>query len=179
MKHPIAALALASFAVAASAQAAAPSDLAYNRVTLSLEGQNGNVSNNISVSALLGSSNLLATVSTTDMGNNGGNFASLAVGYVFKNAAYSTDAIVSISTGTEFSNPAYSLLLRRPLNEVATGLEVAVGYTFQRGIGAGANYDSVTAEVSYNLNKTWSIAYGLIDTKAVAQRNVVYIRHNF
>jgi hypothetical protein len=176
MKHILPILTITTLAAAASAQsAAAPAGLSYNRVSLSREGQN----NSIAVSSFLGSSNVLATVSTTSIGGAGDNYTSLAVGYVFKNVAFATDATLSVSTGNASSNSAVGLQLRRALSEVVSGLEISLGYTYQQGSGAGANFDSFSAELSYNINKTWSVAYGIVDPKGAAQTNVVSVRHNF
>jgi hypothetical protein len=170
MKHILPILTITTLAAAASAQtAAAPAGLSYNRVTVSREGQN----NSLSASAFLGSSNVLASITSAQSGT------SYSLGYVFKNVAFGTDATVSVGAGDKDNNSAVSLNLRRALNEVVSGLEIAVGYSYQQGTGTNANVDTVSAELSYNINKTWSVAYGISDTKNVAQTNTVSVRYNF
>jgi hypothetical protein len=170
MKHILPIITITTIAAAASAEtAAASSGLSYNRVTVAREGQN----NTLSASAFLGGSNVLATITSAQSGT------SYSLGYVFKNVAFATDATVSVGAGDATHNSAVSLNLRRALNEVVSGLEVAVGYSYQQGSGAGANSDTFSAELSYNINKTWSVAYGISDTKNVAQTNTVSVRYNF
>jgi len=178
MKHILPILTITTLAAAASAQsAAAPAGLSYNRVSISREGQN----NSIAVSSFLGSSNVLATISTNSLGGNGENYTSLSVGYVFKNVAAGVDATVGVTTGNASSNSAVTVNLRRALNEVVSGLEVAVGasYSEKAGATAGAN-TVVTAELAYNINKTWSVAYGISNVNPTADvAHVVSVRHNF
>lgn len=192
MKHILPILTITTLAAAASAQtaaAAAPAGLSYNRVTVSRQGQN----NSISASALLGSSNVLATIgASTD--SYGYGSTTFGLGYVFKNVAFGTDATVGITTGSNNVNTAVSVNLRRALNEVVAGLEVAVGATFSENADSGANNRKgstsvVTAELAYNINKTWSVAYGISNTNPVASagyypsdadvKHIVSVRHNF
>ena len=180
MKHILPILTLTTLAAAASAQsAAAPAGLSYNRVTVSREGQN----NTMSASALLGGTNVLATAST---GNGYYSGTSFSLGYVFKNVAFATDATVSISSGNQNSNSAVSVNLRRALNEVYAGLEVSVGYSYASNSDSGYQGDPagstgvVTAEIAYNVNKTWQVAVGLSNQNPSGDRlNVVSVRHNF
>ena len=176
MKHILPILTITTLAAAASAQtaaAAAPAGLVYNRVTVSRQGQN----NNLAVHSFLGSSNVLASVSAV---GNANSQASLGLGYVFKNVVAGADATVGITTGTASSNSHVTLNVRRALNEVVSGLEVAVGYSYAQNSGAGGSTGVVTAELLYNLNKTYSIAYGISNTNPTAVRqNVVSVRYNF
>jgi hypothetical protein len=180
MKHILPILTLTTLAAAASAQsAAAPAGLSYNRVTVSREGQN----NTMSASALLGGTNVLATAST---GNGYYSGASFSLGYVFKNVAFATDATVSISSGNQDINSAVSVNLRRALNEVYAGLEVSVGYSYASNSDTGYQGDPagstgvVTAEIAYNVNKTWQVAVGLSNQNPYGDRlTVVSVRHNF
>ena len=180
MKHILPILTLTTLAAAASAQsAAAPAGLSYNRVTVSREGQN----NTMSASALLGGTNVLAAAST---GNGYWTGATFSLGYVFKNVAYGTDATVSISSGSSVINSAVSVNLRRALNEVYAGLEVAVGYSYVNNENQGAQGDPqgvtgvVTAELAYNVNKTWQVAIGLSNQNPSVERTTsVTVRHNF
>ena len=189
MKHILPILTITTLAAAASAQsAAAPAGLSYNRVSISREGQN----NSIAVSSFLGSSNVLATVSTTSIGNNGRNYTSLSVGYVFKNVAAGIDATVGVTTGGPSDNSAVTVNLRRALNEVVSGLEVAVGATFSENADNSSNVKGsssiVTAELAYNINKTWSVAYGISNSNPFQSftapgeadvKHVISVRHNF
>ena len=180
MKHILPILTLTTLAAAASAQsAAAPAGLSYNRVTVSREGQN----NTMSASALLGGTNVLATAST---GNGYNSDTSFSLGYVFKNVAFATDATVSISSGNRLINSAVSVNLRRALNEVYAGLEVSLGYSYASNSDSGYQGDPdgstgvVTAEIAYNVNKTWQVAVGLSNQNPSSDRlNVVSVRHNF
>ena len=186
MKHILPILTLTTLAAAASAQAAAPAGLSYNRVGFTRQSQN----NSLSASALLGSSNVLASVST---GEAYGPYSSttFSLGYVFKNVAYATDATVSVSSGNEYVNSAVSVNLRRALNEVYAGLEVAVGYSYVNNENQGnqnwfGNSDPqgttgvVTAELAYNVNKTWQVAIGLSNQNPSVERTTsLSVRHNF
>ena len=183
MKHILPILTLTTLAAAASAQsAAAPAGLSYNRVTVSREGQN----NTMSASALLGGTNVLATAST---GNGYYSGASFSLGYVFKNVAFATDATVSISSGNQDVNSAVSVNLRRALNEVYAGLEVSVGYSYASNSDTSYYYSGadpagttgvVTAELAYNINKTWQVAVGLTNQNPSYDRTTtVSVRHNF
>jgi hypothetical protein len=179
MKHILPILTLTTLAAAASAQAAAPAGLSYNRVTVSREGQN----NTMSASALLGGTNVLATASS---GNGYYNEATFSLGYVFKNVAFATDATVSISSGNQYVNSAVSVNLRRALNEVYSGLEVSVGYSYASNSDSGAQGDPagttgvVSAEIAYNVNKTWQVAVGLSNQNPSEDRTTtVSVRHNF
>ena len=185
MKHILPILTLTALAAAASAdaepKAAAPAGLSYNRVGFTRQSQN----NSLSASALLGSSNVLASVST---GEAYGPYSSttFSLGYVFKNVAYATDATVSVSSGNEYVNSAVSVNLRRALNEVYAGLEVAVGYSYVNNENQGYAGDPqgttgiVTAELAYNVNKTWQVAVGLTNWNPTWDRTTsLSVRHNF
>jgi hypothetical protein len=181
MKNILPILTLTTLAAAASAQSAAPAaaGLSYNRVTVSREGQN----NTMSASALLGGTNVLASASS---GNGYYSNATFSLGYVFKNVAFATDATVSINSGNQNINSAVSVNLRRALNEVYAGLEVAFGYSYASNSDSGYQGDPagttgvVTAEIAYNVNKTWQVAVGLSNQNPSADRvTVVSVRHNF
>ena len=181
MKHILPILTLTTLAAAASAQAAAaaPAGLSYNRVSVSREGQN----NTVSASALLGGTNVLASVSS---GNGYNSSTTFSLGYVFKNVAFATDATVSVSSGNKDLNSAVSVNLRRALNEVYAGLEVAVGYSYASNSDTGFYADPagttgvVTAELAYNINKTWQVAAGITNVNPSSDRvTTVSVRHNF
>jgi hypothetical protein len=174
MKHILPILTITTLAAAASAQtaaAAAPAGLSYNRATVSRQGQN----NDVAVQHFLGNTNVLASLSTV---GNGNGHASLGLGYVFKNVAFGTDATVGFTTATAYTNSAVTLNLRR---EIAAGFEVSVGYSYAANAGATEGSTGVvTAELAYNINKTWSVAYGISNSNPTADRqNVVSVRHNF
>jgi len=185
MKHILPILTLTTLAAAASAQAAAPAGLSYNRVTVSRQGQN----NSASVSALLGSTNVLASVSSgrvVGVHGEDNNETYFSLGYVFKNVAFATDATVSISSGNQDVNSAVSVNLRRALNEVYAGLEVSVGYSYASNSDSGIQGDAagttgvVSAEIAYNVNKTWQVAAGITNVNPTGDRvTTVSVRHNF
>jgi len=175
MKHILPIITITTLAAAASAQtAAAPAGLSYNRATVSRQGQN----NDLAVQHFLGNTNVLASLSTA--GNYNGH-ATLGLGYVFKQVALATDATLGVTTGTAGSNSAVTLNLRRSLKEVVAGLEVAVGYSYAQNAGAAVGSSGVvTAELSYNINSTWSVAYGISNANPTSDRqNVLSVRHNF
>ena len=185
MKHILSILTLTTLAAAASADAepksAAPAGLSYNRVGFTRQSQE----NSLSASALLGSSNVLASVTQTAP-TKGSEGCTFSLGYVFKNVAFATDATVSISSGNQDVNSAVSVNLRRALNEVYAGLEVSVGYSYASNSDSGAQGDPagttgvVSAEIAYNVNKTWQVAVGLTNWNPTWDRTTsVSVRHNF
>ena len=167
MKNTIAALAITTLAAAASAQTAAPAaGLSYNRIGFSRTSQKGLTNQNVlSISSLLGSSNFLAFAETrTDKGS------ALGIGYVFKNVAVGIDAAVTVSSDNEWTGNSsiYSLGLRRSLSEVFAGLEVAIGYSTQStavSTATPATNRVLSYELSYNINKQYSVAYGIQDIR--------------
>jgi len=172
-------LTAAAFADAgAAAPAAAASGLNYNRVGISRQGQN----NDISVSNLIGGSNVLVTLSALgsyDGGTAADNYAHLSVGYVFKNVVSGIDATVTLGQGSSSAGSSYGVNLRRSLNEVFAGLEVAVGYTHQSFDNAVSD-SAWSYELAYNINKQYSIAYGVVDAKGASDNlNVVSLRFNY
>ena len=175
MKNTIAALAITTLAAAASAQTAAPAaGLSYNRVTVSREGQN----NTLSASAFLGSSNVLATIGTTQVQSF--TETTYSLGYVFKGVVAGIDATVSVGAGSASSNSDIGLNLRRSLSEVVAGLEVAVGASYNSGAGA-ASTTNFTYELAYNVNKQFQVAYGVTDLDAAGVENLhtISVRYNF
>jgi hypothetical protein len=185
MKHILPILTITTLAAAASAQTAAPaaSGLSYNRVTVSREGQN----NTLSASAFLGSSNVLATIGTQTVNTFGGpeSRTSYSLGYVFKGVVAGIDATVSVGSGNAAVNSAVSVNLRRSLNEVVSGLEVAVGASFSENADNGfldpkGSSTVVTAELAYNISKTFQVAYGISNANPTADiAHVVSVRYNF
>jgi len=187
MKHILPILTLTTLTAAAFADASAPaaaaaaSGLSYNRVGVSREGQN----NNLSVSQLLGSSNVLAELSTRahavdDSYTNADNYVILSLGYVFKNVAQGVDATVYLGAGSEYYNSAVGVNLRRSLSEVYNGLEIALGYEARQGSAGASNDSAWTYELAYNINKQFSVAYSIINGQdSLQNRNVVSVRYNF
>ena len=171
MKHILPIITITTLAAAASAQtaAAAPAGLSYNRVTVSRQGQN----NTLSASALLGSSNVLATIGSTSAGT------SYALGYVFKGVGAGIDATVSVGAGNASSNSTVGLNLRRSLSEVVSGLEIAAGVAYNPGAGATASTKEYSYELAYNINKQFSVAYGITDVAAGSNLKTVSVRYNF
>ena len=172
MKHILPILTLTTLAAAASAQsAAAPAGLSYNRVTVSREGQN----NTLAAEALLGSSNVLATIGSSTAGT------SYSLGYVFKNVAAGIDATVSVGAGDNAKNSDIGLTLRRSLSEVVAGLEARIVVGYNSGVGAAGSTTNYTYELQYNINKQFGIAYGVTDLDAAGVSNLhtVSVRYNF
>ena len=172
MKHILPILTITTLAAAASAQTpAAVSGLSYNRVTVSREGQN----NTLAAEALLGSSNVIATIGTSTAGT------SYSLGYVFKNVAAGIDATVSVGAGDAANNSDITVTLRRSLSEVVAGLEARVVVGYNSGAGAAGSTTDYTYELQYNINKQFGIAYGVTDVDAagVSSRHTVSVRYNF
>ena len=149
MKHILPIITLTTLAAAASAQSAAPAGLIYNRVTVN-QNTSGSTNRNIGVANLIGGSNVLVTLA--QVGNGSGD---INVGYVFKNVTNGIDATVGITSGTA---DGVNVNLRRSLSEVYAGLELAVGYSQPENSGNKWSY-----EVSYNINKQFSVAFGASD----------------
>ena len=182
-------LTAAAFADAgAAAPAAAASGLNYNRVSISRSSD----STNIAVSNLLNGGNVLVTIASGSNGEgisgsntNAEQIAVFSVGYVFKNVAAGIDATVSVGSSMKgSSNPGsqsgYGVNLRRSLSEVVPGLEAALGY----GHVKSGNNDSETQmsyELSYNINKQFSVAYGIVDPNGAGNSNIhiASLRYNY
>ncbi len=156
MKQILPIITLTTLAAAASAQSAAAAPaLDYNRIGLTYAFNNAK-DFALSGSALLGSTNILLSASTTIGGSvtsgsaqNGAN--SVSLGYVFKNVVSGIDATVSVG-----SNETYNLNLRR---ELGNNIEVAAGYT--RGhVSPGVHNDAWNAELAYNFTKNYQLAIG-------------------
>ena len=185
-------LTAAAFADAgAAAPAAAASGLNYNRVGISRSGQD----TNLSASTLLGSSNILASVETVSAGaglstlvsNGSGDAVVMSLGYVFKNVAAGVDATLTVGAGNEAVGSLVGVNLRRALNEVVSGLEIAIGYKMQEvdadQYGSKLKVSSWTYELAYNINKQYSVAYSLSDfgndASSLDNRHTVSVRYNF
>jgi hypothetical protein len=189
MKHILPILTLTTLAAAASAQTAvaAPAGLSYNRVTVSRAGQN----NGLSAEALLGSSNVLATIAVGtayDLHGVSQSGVSYSLGYVFKNVAFGVDATLSIGAGDAANHSTYSVTLRRSLSEVIQGLEARVVLAQNDGAdastnSAGAPQDAnrastdATFELQYNITKQYAVAYSLTD--GGNKVHTVSFRYNF
>jgi len=160
-------LTAAAFADAgAAAPAAAASGLSYNRVTVA-QNTSGQTDRSIYVANLINGSNVLVT-----LGQDSGNGAQVSVGYVFKNVISGIDATVGLSAGTA---DAVTVDLRRSLSEVVSGLEVALGYSHASENDGG---NSWSYEVSYNINKQFSVGFGANDVDG-ANTKVVALRYNY
>lgn len=193
-------LTAAAFADAgAAAPAAAASGLSYNRVSIS----RNSTTNQITVDNLIGGGNVLVGLAFTgsDDGRSGGagnSDPSIKLGYVFRNVFAGVDATVEVIQ-PNWSAAAYGINLRRSLSEVLSGLEISVGYHKVTGNnssnsyvpigGASAQQDNgehtVNYELSYNVNKQFSVAYGYVDFGANGNNNfdtsqhVVSLRYNY
>ena len=178
MKHILPILTITTLAAAASAQTAvaAPAGLSYNRVTVSRSGQE----NVLGAEALLGSSNVLATIATTSGGTN------YSLGYVFKNVAFGVDATLSVGAGDAANYSTYSVTLRRALSEVIQGLEARVVVSQNDGdrpVDSSGNVipssasTSAIYELQYNITKQYAVAYSLTDGPQTV--HTVSFRYNF
>jgi hypothetical protein len=165
MKHILPILTLTTLAAAASAQAAAPAGLSYNRVGLGYNTDTKGYS--VSASALIGSSNFLVGASTTIGGNNTKNGTdSVSLGYVFKNVALGADVTVSLA-----SNEAASLGFRK---DIGNNLEVAASF------GRNSSDNNVWgAELAYNVSKQIQLAVGFSDAQDQASTSDISVRYNF
>jgi hypothetical protein len=166
MKHILPILTLTTLAAAASAQAAAPAGLSYNRVGLGYNTDSKGYS--VSASALIGGSNFLVGASSTIGGNGTGNGSdSVSLGYVFKNVAFGADATVSVA-----SNEAYGLNVRKDLG--IYNLEVAASF------GRNSSDNNVWgAELAYNVSKQIQVAVGYSDAQGSASTSDISVRYNF
>jgi hypothetical protein len=166
MKHILPILTLTTLAAAASAQAAAPAGLSYNRVGLGYNTDSKGYS--VSASALIGSSSFLLGASSTIGGNSTVNGTdSISLGYLFKNVAYGIDAVVSIA-----SNEAYGLGLRKDLG--IYNLEAAASF------GRNSSDNNVWgAELAYNVSKQIQVAVGYSDEQGQASTSDISVRYNF
>jgi hypothetical protein len=164
MKHILPILTLTTLAAAASAQAAAPAGLNYNRVGLGYNTDTKGYS--LSATAVLGSSNFWVGASTTIGGSGTSNGAdSVAIGYLFANAIAGADATVSIA-----SNEAYTIGLRKALGN---NLEAAAS------VGRNSADNTVwTAELGYNVSKQIQLAVGYTDTQGSAGTTDITVRYN-
>ncbi len=166
MKHILPILTLTTLAAAASAQAAAPSGLSYNRVGL---GYNSDTKGyTLSASALIGGSNFLVGAQTTVGGGStlGNGTDSVSLGYVFKNVANGIDATVALA-----SDEAYTINLRKDLGN---SLEVAA--SFGRN---SADNNVWGAELAYNVSKQIQLAVGYSDEQGQASTTDISVRYNF
>jgi hypothetical protein len=165
MKHILPILTLTTLAAAASAQAAAPAGLNYNRVGLGYNTDTKGYS--LSATAVLGSSNFWVGASTTIGGKgttNGDD--SVVIGYLFANAVLGADATVSVG-----SDEAYTV-----------GLRKALGNNFEGAASVGRNAaDNTvwTAELGYNVSKQIQVAVGYTDTQGSAGTTDITVRYNF
>ena len=171
MKHILPILAITTLAAAASAQsAAASSGLSYNRVGLTYsDNSEGYV---LSASSLLGNTNVLLSASTTiDSKSAAGNHhATASLGYVFKNVAFGSDAIVALS-----SDESYSLSVRK---DIGSSFEVGAAYSRDKSTGSYVNVWGV--EVAYNITKQYQAAISYADLGSGNGHAVLYsLRYNF
>ena len=164
MKHIIA---LTALAAAASAQTAPASGLGYNNITLSRTSRQ----NALSLQLALGQSNFVAGFATTNDTLSDYNYGQISVGYVFKGVTQGIDATVGVIQ-TNGDASLYTVELRRQLNEVYQGLEIAAGYagTLSAGQTADFSFGGYAADSSesssyvglvYNINKTFAVGVSL------------------
>ena len=185
MKKLIPVITLTTLAAAAFADATAPAapvaGLTYNRVGISRSGDNTNVS----VSNLLNGGNVLLTVASgfdgegASSSSNASQVALFSVGYVFKNVVQGIDVTASLGGSTNNYQSGYAINLRRSLSEVTPGLEGALCYGHQKYSSDNA-YTFVSYELSYNINKQFSVAYGInVPSGDNTNVNTVSVRYNY
>ena len=183
MKQILPILTLTTLAAAASAQSAPAADgLDYNRASFSRSSQE----NTLSVQGLLGGSNILAGIQTT---NVSGYSAQLTLGYVFKNVLAASDVTVSASQSAGSARTVYGIAVRRQLNEVIKGLEFTVGFSSTMGAGVNSGFSAGgvsntsdvawNTELAYNINKNYQLAVGLVDFHNQSNQIVTTLRYNF
>jgi len=169
-------LTAAAFADAGAAAPAAPAaaGLNYNRVTVQ-QNTSGQTNRNISVANLINGSNVLVELSQyyQGVGNNTTGNGVVGIGYVFKNVTNGIDATVNVTAGTY---DGIGLNLRRSLSEVVAGLEIALGYNHVESSQSPQNAWSY--EVSYNVNKQFSVAFGAQDVSGVNAKSIA-LRYNY
>ena len=185
MKHIIPTLTLTALAAAASAQqAAAPAGLNYNSITLSRTSRE----NALAVQFNPSGSNFVIGFAAD--GNSTGSNGQLSAGYVFKGVTLGIDATVGVIQGQDTGAASvYTLTLRRALNEVYQGLEIAAGAASTLSSDNASEFvhggTSVTAEnssyieVSYALNKTFSVAAGITKPEDANSSTVFSVRAGF
>ena len=165
MKNILPILTLTTLAAAASAQAAAPAGLNYNRVGLGYNTDTKGYS--LSATAVLGSSNFWVGATSTIGGNSTVNGTdSIAIGYLFANVYAGIDATVSVA-----SNEAYNL-----------GLRKALGNNFEAAASFGRNSSDNNvwgAELAYNVSKQIQLAVGFSDASGSASTTDISVRYNF
>ena len=188
MKHILPILTLTTLAAAASAQAAAPAGLSYNRVGFSRSSQD----NTISAQTLVGGSNVLVGIESNSANNSE---PQLTLGYVFKNVYAGVDATVFASQA-QWENTVYGVTLRRSLSEVVAGLEGSVSYgsNFTKGTLSSFSIAGATSaaegafayELAYNVNKQIQVGVAyvhFVDAPNWAaekdNQTVISLRYNF
>jgi hypothetical protein len=190
-------LTAAAFADASAPAAAASAGLSYNRVSIS----RNSTTNQISIDNLIGGGNVLVGLAVTGSnsgrpGNAGESEPNIKLGYIFKNVVAGVDATVEVIQ-PQWRAAAYGVNLRRSLSEITPGLEIAVGYhkvtgnnddsTYVAIGGASAYQDGgehvLNYELSYNVNKQFSVAYGFVDfgnsINTSTNQHVVSLRYNY
>ena len=192
MKHIIPTITLTALAAAASAQqAAAPAGLNYNQVGISRTNANNVVSAQFNPA---GSNFVIGFVAANDHNSADDSNGQINLGYVFRGVTQGIDATVGLAQNGE-EDTAYTLTLRRTLNEVYQGLEITAGiaslltssnefgqdFTFG-GVNGNDNKSIRFIEVAYNVTKTLQVAVGLTeqsDNEEVNTHTVFSVRAGF
>ena len=189
MKHILPILTLTTLAAAASAQAAAPAGLSYNRVGVSRI----TTQTTLSADFLVGGNVLISAVAGNSATSHGEDNIRLGLGYVFKNVAAGIDATVGLTAGLgynqdNYASSVYSVNLRRSLSDFAPGLEAAVSYNTT---GSNDKYAEISqaynvyassywnVELSYAVTKQFSVALGRISPKDNSALTVYSVRYSF
>jgi hypothetical protein len=101
------------------------------------------------------------------------------------------DATVSVGAGNQSVGSQVGVNLRRALNEVVSGLEVAIGYKQQETdkdqssilVPLSGKASAWTYEISYNITKQYSVAYSLTDfggdANNIKNAHTFAVRYNY
>lgn len=169
----------------ASAVAAEPAKLSYNRIGFEVSESHQTVSgvssvNTLSLSILLGQSNFIAAASTDEY------FTNFGLGYLFRDVAFSTDLVISASSAANYASTRdtlYGIQLRRGLPEIHDSLEVLFSYALSHGTDGGSRQNTFRGEIAYNYDASYQLAVGFVDTDAFLPAGQSYLtltaRYNF
>lgn len=180
---------LALSALTSAACAATPAPLSYSRIGLEVSESHDTASgstitaasvNTLSLSMLLGKTDFLATVSDDQY------YTIFGLGYVFRNVGFSTDVVLSVSSGAHFGvtrATLYGIQLRRALPEIHEALEASVSYSVSNAPSGGSAENTFRGEIAYNLDANYQFAVGLVNTDVYVSGGQSYLtltaRYNF
>jgi hypothetical protein len=187
MKHIIPTLTLTALVAGASAQQApAPAGLNYNHITVSRTTDD----NALTAQFNPAGSNFVIGFATGHGDNTDYGYGQLSAGYVFKGVVQGIDATVGVLQ-TNGEATRYTLVLRRALNEVYQGLEIAAGIASSLtsseddgefvfgGVAIDQSKTVRYVELLYSLNKTFSVGVGLTEQDDYNTHTVFSVRAGF